>query len=307
MRVAKGPVEQADHSPGTSDWSCVMSSTLFENLESRKLMSACTLKGGVLNVDGTDQRDVITVKQVSATATASAKVCVTVNGYSQSFTAKKVKSINITARNGSDTIKVTGAVRANSCVNAGGGHDRVSIATTTTECYWDTTTVTQANSCTNTVYGGKGNDTITTTTESLVCYGGEGDDYITSDGGTDCIWGQGGDDYIDSGWSDDVVDCGEGDDQVVSGEGDDFIECSWGDDVVDTGYGDDEVNGGYGDDQIDCGYGDDEVDAGEGDDSVDCGYGEDYVIGIDYDEYVCGYSFTGYFEFTWVEETVCWF
>jgi Ca2+-binding RTX toxin-like protein len=248
-----------------------MSTPTFEILEPRKLLSAASLRHGVLTVTGTDRPDTINVKNVSR-ANAAEKVVVSVNGRSQSFRASSVKSLNITTRKGNDLIDVARNVDARTRIDAGAGDDEISVAEFDDldgeEFFWDDEELELADEQTVTVLGGKGDDYITCTLATLIADGGWGDDCIFSGGGDDCLDGGDGDDQIDGGW---------GDDELNGDEGDDLLDGDYGDDELDGGWGEDELDGGWGDDELDGDEGNDFIYGEQGFDWIDDLFGENFI------------------------------
>ncbi len=131
-----------------------------ESLESRVLMSASVdLKGGVLDIVGTNSADTIVVSYASGDR---GTLEVSVNNQTVGVATRKVSSIRIEAGRGDDSITVlqlNGAIDKPATIYAGRGND--------------------------TVVGGSGDDAI---------YGGKGDDQIGASAGKDTYDAGGGND-----------------------------------------------------------------------------------------------------------------
>src|SRR4051794_8324081 len=77
-----------------------MTTTLFEQLESRQMMSA-TLVNGIVQVMGTGGNDVISIDQTTQS------LRVTINGVTQSFPRSGVSGISVDAMGGADLVRLT--------------------------------------------------------------------------------------------------------------------------------------------------------------------------------------------------------
>lgn len=106
--------------------------------------------------------------------------------------AVKLKSIQINARAGDDTITLDESFPA-ATVFLNGGNDHLI-----------------AGSAAHRIYGGAGDDTI---------YAGGGDDTIYGESGIDRLFGEGGTDYLDGGLHKDFLDGGSGKNKLIGGDG----------------------------------------------------------------------------------------
>lgn len=184
-------------------------------------------------VSGTDQDDVITVRQSPVTGL----VVVTVNGESQSYTTDEARGMVIDTMAGDDVVHIEPEIESPTddfgnqvstmlgfTVEAGAGNDRI-----------------RTGSGRDYVNGSTGNDQIN---------GGAGEDTLYGGDGDDRIGGSTGNDYVDGGMGNDRLDGGAGNDLVHGGRGDDQIMGNAGDDVLVTGAGVDQVSNDGGIDVI---------------------------------------------------------
>ena len=152
--------------------STTRSTSCFEPLERRQLMSVTLDAHGTLQITGSNHNDVISVvKRFVPLSENSPAFLIEVNenGSWHSFDASKVKRIRATLGEGNDLFAASGSVRAPMTVDGGNGDDDIR--------------------------GGIGND---------VLRGGAGDDKISGQRGSDTIVGGAGSDIIDASRSPDV-------------------------------------------------------------------------------------------------------
>lgn len=156
-----------------------------EQLESRSLLSAVTLVGGTLEIEGTGRADRIDVKL----GTNTGELVVTRNQQVTSFPLSAVSRIEIDAFNGNDLITVDEAITLPTDIDAGRGND--------------------------TVFGGSGPDDID---------GGSGNDRLLGRGGDDNVDGEAGNDFVSGGEGNDTVSGGSGRDVVFGDAGADLFD-----------------------------------------------------------------------------------
>jgi Ca2+-binding RTX toxin-like protein len=160
---------------------------------------AALTKKGTLDVQGTDDDDVIRVRR------SGEKVIVGINKLVQTFEMAKVKRIVVNAGKGDDAITFVGNLRRG-YVNGGPGDD--------------------------TIVGGDEDDVLTGGAGNDLIYGGRGNDRINGSGGKDTIFGEAGDDRLFGGAGNDALDGGPGADTIDGGEGADAMLNVTKEDVV---------------------------------------------------------------------------
>jgi Ca2+-binding RTX toxin-like protein len=285
-----------------------------ELLESRRLLSTSLGSDGLLTIMGTTDADVISVNM----STSGSDVVINDNGFTKSYAASSVTSMNISLGLDNDVCSVDSSVSIPATITGGSGNDVIT--------------------------GGSGNDTIYGGHPTIVYANGDGDDTINAGGGDDTIIGGSGADVMNGGIGTDCVDYGSsaaavtvyidgsandgsagerdnvgvdvecvrgsafndtlnatsrtsgvklygagGDDLLESGEGDDFLYGDAGNDILSAHGGNDYLEGSVGDDRLYGGSGDDTLMAGDGNDLVVegndgndwlwGGLGSDYLIG----------------------------
>ncbi len=154
---------------------------ILEALESRQLLSAPALVGGVLTIDGTPGNDTITVRNAKTTNVLR----VDLNKKAFFFTKSDVNGISIHGKAGNDYIAI---------MQTDGG---LNIPAT--------------------IFGDQGNDTITGGAGNDQLLGGEGNDVIFGGGGADLINGGAGNDKIVGGQGQDTLIGGPGNDTIGKG------------------------------------------------------------------------------------------
>jgi Ca2+-binding RTX toxin-like protein len=168
--------------------------TLFETLESRRLLSVA-LAEGVLRVVGTHKSDHITITIESSTPD---QATVEINNFVRRFKLSDIEEISI---------------------QAGQGHDFVQIDPGKGALNMQTR-----------LYGSGGDDTLTGGAGPDRAYGGSGKDIVESNSGRDVIYGESGGDTIEGGRGNDYIDGGDGNDSIDAGPGIDRIFGGPGDD-----------------------------------------------------------------------------
>jgi Ca2+-binding RTX toxin-like protein len=153
-------------------------SEFHEPLERRLFLSA-SVKAGVLRVNGTGGNDEILVSR------SGSSINVDINGSSQSFPARGIKSVRIKGFEGDDSLRGKGPISTN--ILAGAGNDSV--------------------------FGGNASDTLS---------GGSGDDLLNGNGGSDSIEGGDGRDNLTGGAGDDLLNGDAGHDSIRGGKGTDL-------------------------------------------------------------------------------------
>ncbi|HEV8604302.1 MAG TPA: calcium-binding protein [Tepidisphaeraceae bacterium] len=220
------------------------SSSVLEQLESRRLLSSVDLVGGVLTVIGSMSNDEITV---SLKAGNTSQLSVDMNGVVRNFTVSAVDSIVISSRLGMDLVQVSnlnGVVPFAVWMKGGGDRD--------------------------TLIGGNFDDTL---------YGGEHDDELSGGKGNDSLFGDEANDDITAGTGDDVVFGGLGNDNISGNGGEDYLKGGWDNDIISGGIDNDELYGSEGNDTLMGGDGDDFLVGGVGDDDLDGEAGSDELYG----------------------------
>jgi hypothetical protein len=167
-----------------------------ECLEARNLMASSITANlganGLLAILGTEQSDVITVRQISNK--------ISVDGVSGSWNAASVKGILVEGQGGNDTVLLNSeAVR---------GQQAITVPTVALGGAGNDTIVGSAGK--NLILGGDGNDQIWGNAQSDIIYGGSGDDRIYGGSGDDMLFGQDGADTIYGDVGNDLLDGGSG-------------------------------------------------------------------------------------------------
>ena len=166
-----------------------------ESLEARRVLTAKITAAlgadGVLNVQGTNNNDQITVRQVNGRISVSnAKVLV--NGkLENSIPTSLVRQIRVNGLNGNDRILLEG--------NGPGGRQNITLPTV--------------------IDGGNGNDTITGGAGADAINGGSGNDILNGGLGNDQLSGGLGNDQLNGTAGDDALEGGAGDDRLTGGAG----------------------------------------------------------------------------------------
>lgn len=184
----------------------------LEALEDRRLMAAslsANLSNGILNIEGTEKADRITVRQINGRVSVDG-ISIGVGVYQQASVAAGVVN----------RVKVYGL----------GGDDFIYLDS-------ERTTGQQALSMPATIYGGEGHDTIRA---------GWGSDWINGGNGSDALYGNRGNDILIGEASADMLYGDDGDDGIWAGAGNDWIEGGAGNDSLYGEEGNDNLDGGLG-------------------------------------------------------------
>ncbi len=225
----------------------------LEMLSDRKLLAAdISFSGGILDIQGTDERDIIQIE-----------------GTSDNF---GIVSIRDEAGNVLDDAYFWGPNVDQIHVRALGGNDHVENNTDIYSKQW----------------GGTGNDTLLGGTARDELRGDTGHDRLEGHDGNDYLSGWYGNDTVLGGDGPDTIYGGPGDDWLYGGDGDDFLagwtgnDRLYGNDDNDTlkgGAHEDRLYGGYGNDLLLGEAGNDRL-YGQGDhDTLKGGDGNDYLSG----------------------------
>ena len=242
----------------------------IERMEHRKLMAAdIALDGGILDIDGTNEDDVIRVQNTSVPQLVSRYQFS--GGLTGRFSAPPITSqlnlpgIEVTIRDTDGNLKLDAdgnelketflQTQVDSIhISAGSGDDHVVNST----------------AIPSEIHGGNGNDTV---------QGGSGVDQIDGGWGADRLSGGSSGDVIEGGPNNDTVYAGSGDDQVVGESGNDKLSGGTGDDTIHGGSGNDSLTGSYGNDLLYGESGHDTVNGGSHDDDLYGGTGNDKLYG----------------------------
>ena len=203
-----------------------------------------TLKGGILNITGTNRSETIRVEQ------RKAYVFVQMNGKQEKFKLRSVKQILISGLKGNDDIETSGKLPAMK-ISGGAGNDTIVAATGADTIHGDAGK--------DLIYGMGGNDQIFGDASNDAISGGDGNDQISGGIGNDSLTGDGGSD---------IVHGDDGDDWVTGGN-----ECPWGTEheihfcnPIPAGSDDDQLFGDAGSDHVFATKGLDTVSGGDGND-----------------------------------------
>ena len=246
----------------------------IQSLENRQLMAGDIdlFSSGFVDVDGTNESDVIQIRQVN-----SSRISIAIqdsqgsvrkdddgNDLFRVFNKSAVNRIRVDALNGNDRIENQTDIR--SLIFAGFGDD--------------------------TVASGKGNDFVDAGSGNDVVYGGEGNDRIAGGFGNDKIFGQNGDDAIFGDSGTDYLYGGNGEDQIHGGSSRDYLYGENGDDELFGGFSNDYLFGGNGDDNLKGGSGSDRLYGQNGNDNLYGESGNDRLYGQNDDDGLFGGSGT---------------
>jgi len=262
---------------------------LFENLESRRLMSvSLDPVSKVLTINGTNNADVITARATTTTLTVKD------NALTTNYALTNVNKIVINARDGADTVTVDATVKLPTTIDSGGSGPYTGIG--------------------DKIQGGSGNDTIYVRGYYSTAKGGAGNDNLLLSGSVSSVYGEAGNDvlfnkgvngtirdnYFDGGSGTDTIDYSANTggilaksgkvssyfantgtppianlttaDSIVGwenfsgGSGNDFIFGNAVNNVLKGNAGKDYIRGGAGADKIDGGAGEDALYGDDGDD-----------------------------------------
>jgi len=223
-----------------------LSSGLFEELESRRLLSGASIDNETLLVSGSNKKDHISVTLKPGD---TSKLNVVINGVVQTFTVDDFGVIKFYGKNGADKINVLEGVGAinKTCVMFGG----------------DGKDIMHSASGDDSLDGGNGSDRMSGGDGDDEMFGGNGDDRMHGGEGDDHVRGGRGKDALDGDEGDDDLDGGKDDDQVRGDDGNDDFSANDHDSELDDRGTDDNGNNENEDQNDD--HGDDNT--GGGDDS----------------------------------------
>jgi Calpain family cysteine protease/RTX calcium-binding nonapeptide repeat (4 copies) len=197
-------------------------SLTIESLETRRMMAATVtgtlLTGGVLKIEGTEQRDFITVDRQGA----NFRIVET----GQVFAAAAVKKILVESLGGDDFVKLHGTY---------GG-----IVPALPECE------VHGGAGVDWIEGSSGKDLLFGDADRDYLFGNEGDDFLDGGAGSDYLYGMAGRDQLFGDLGDDFLTGGSENDLLAGGAGVDFLEGEAGDDRLDGSSGNDTLSGGTG-------------------------------------------------------------
>lgn len=205
-------------------------------------MLSASLNKGVLSVGGTGGNDAISLSLSSKNA---AELVVRVNNQVNTFAKATVRSIQIDAGAGNDSVRIVekwGALGVPIQIVGGVGNDTLS-----------------GSSGADDLQGGDGNDQL---------FGGLGDDTLWGGRGADRVDGQGGNDLVRGDAGNDVLAGAAGNDQVYGGAGNDTLDGGDGNDTL----------GGDEEDRI-VWFGRKKLKQVVGDDVLRGGKGNDWLLG----------------------------
>jgi Ca2+-binding RTX toxin-like protein len=219
-------------------------SRFVENLESRTLLSAVLSVKGTLAVRGTDQNDVIVVRQDPRRAS---RIQVIVNGAGQKFEKLKVKRIEIYGLGGNDRLTLDDARgiisrRGATLLGSAGNDTLVGGLGAATFDGGDGADSILGSSKNDLIAGGPGNDTILGGRGDDRIFGLEGDDLLRGSLGNDRIYGDAGNDTLAGDDGNDTLG-GDGEDRLWLIGRPDPVNFA-GNDILDGGNGDDWLVGG---------------------------------------------------------------
>jgi Ca2+-binding RTX toxin-like protein len=199
-------------------------------------------QSGVLDLEGTNQADLITINQVGSTLYLGTSGTVVNGVLTKTLDTSQVTKIVANGYGGNDVITLLPTVTLPAVLNGGNGND-----------------ILHGGSGNNTLIGGNGNDLL---------IGRGGNDYLEGDAGNDTLWsgsgndtllggagndimhGEGGNDYLDGGTGNDFIASGDGNCTILGGPGKDTLRAGAGNDYLAGGAGNDMVVGGSGTDTL---------------------------------------------------------
>ena len=217
----------------------------YQKFEDRKLLAgdiAVSLDSGVLSIEGSDQADIVYVREFQGDVLVRFGVRGNGNLQGELFSADEVDSVFFRGNAGDDVF--VNRTDLNSRAHGDDGNDLFR--------------------------GGSGDDSF---------HGGAGDDNFRGNDGNDDLHGDTGNDWIDGGAGNDELYGWLGNDTLRGGDGDDYVSGYLGNDWAHGGDGDDDIRGHEGNDRLFGGNGDDEIRGWLGDDVIVGGGGDDYLSG----------------------------
>lgn len=186
----------------------------FERLEVRELMAAnlmASLVNGQLYIEGTNNADAITVRQVGSQISVD-KINILAGGkYQSSVAASQVSSVLVKGLGGNDTVRLDATTLTKNATVYGGAGDDYLVGGAVADY----------------IYGEDGNDKIWGMNGDDLVNGGNGNDQLVAGNGNDSAWGGTGNDNIWSEAGDDLLVGEDGNDYLNGGAGRDaFYGCS---------------------------------------------------------------------------------
>jgi Ca2+-binding RTX toxin-like protein len=213
-----------------------------EPLDRRDLPAAAVFAGGVLTVVGTEDADLIQVRQASGSLFVLNTPIVSGSRVLPSVPAASVRQVVVHGLGGNDVLDL----------NSGSGPAQQPLRVPT-----------RAD-------GGEGNDSV---------LGGFGRDTLLGGPGDDVLNGLAGADDLLGGERTDLLAGGDGNDRLDGGAGGDALFGENGNDTIQGGDGDDTLLGGPGNDQLRDNPGDDALYGAAGNDTLASGLGNDSLWG----------------------------
>ncbi len=186
--------------------------------------------------------------------------------------ADSVRTVNIVAGDGDDTITLTDVNRTLPVaitLDLGAGNDRFIGSNA------------KLGVVPLQVLGGAGNDTLDGTSGTDIFDGGDGNDVINGADGVDTLRGGIGDDTIGGGTGGDSLLGDDGADSLNGDDGNDIVLGGTGNDVLNGWFGNDTIKGENGNDTVFGAAGNDRIEGGTGADSVRGHAGFDLILGGD--------------------------
>ncbi|MBI3411115.1 MAG: hypothetical protein HY040_22500 [Planctomycetes bacterium] len=169
-----------------------------EHLETRCLPAVAinaSLAGGILNVEGTEAADQITLRQVNGKISIDNAKITSNHTKVDNVAASLVTNIYVHGQGGNDVLRIDGSITKRSFLYGDSGNDTL-----------------LGGNGRNILYGGDGNDTLTGGAGDDLLYGGYGNDKLYGRGGNDLVYGEAGDDYLSGGAGNDFLTGGSGSD-----------------------------------------------------------------------------------------------
>ena len=244
------------------------SSSSYEGLEDRRVLTAITLSGDNLYVTGSSGNDLIEMTSSADYQTFTVSINSDPN-FTETFNRADVDKVVVNAGGGNDT--VTNDLIIESTINGQSGDDYL-------EGGW----------LDDTINGGSGDDEIVARNGNDYIVGSTGNATIWAGSGNDRVYGSSGDDVIYGGGGNDVIRGGNNVDRVYGQGGNDNLKGDAHNDIINGGAGDDVINGNGGDDTLNGWTGDDDVRGSSGHDRILGGQGDDYIRGNGGDDFLFG-------------------
>lgn len=173
------------NTPAVLEWvlKAVSMCEFHEMLERRLLLSA-SVKGGVLNVNGTNGNNVIVVSK------SGNSINVTIDGATESFPRAGITSVRINGRGGNDSLREKDPLPA--IILGAGGADSL--------------------------FGGNGNDTLAGGAGNDLLNGNAGNDSLDGGNGNDNLAGRAGNDLLNGNAGTDTLAGGRGSDLSIDSD-----------------------------------------------------------------------------------------